>query len=79
MKARRIAKETGAYQATTELNPLSTEALKTVSYELVEQSGIPDWLVVAMGSGVTIHALWKGFTELEEAGKIDSKPRLIGV
>jgi threonine synthase len=32
-----------------------------------------------MGSGVTIHSLWKGFTELEEAGKIDSKPRLIGV
>jgi threonine synthase len=78
-KAKTIAEETGAYQATTELNPLSMEALKTVSYELVEQSGIPDWVAVAMGSGVTIHSLWKGFTELEEAGKIDSKPRLIGV
>ncbi len=78
-KARKIADETGAYQATTELNSLSTEAIKTVSYELVEQSGVPDWVAVAMGSGVTIHSLWKGFTELEEAGKIDSKPRLIGV
>ena len=78
-KARKIAEKTGAYQATTELNPLSMEALKTVSYELVEQSGVPDWVAVAMGSGVTIHSLWKGFTELEEAGKIDSKPRLIGV
>jgi len=78
-RARKIAEETGAYQATTELNPLSTEALKTVSYELVEQSGVPDWVAVAMGSGVTIHSLWKGFIELEEAGKIDSKPRLIGV
>ena len=78
-KAMKIAEETGAYQATTELNPLSMEALKTVSYELVEQSGVPDWVAVAMGSGVTIHSLWKGFTELEEAGKIDSKPHLIGV
>ena len=78
-KARVIAEETGAYQATTELNPLSVEALKTVSYELVEQAGVPDWVAVAMGSGVTIHSLWKGFKELEEAGKIDSKPRLIGV
>lgn len=78
-RARKIAEETGAYQATTELNPLSTEALKTVSYELVEQSGVPDWVAVAMGSGVTINSIWKGFTELEEAGKIDSKPRLIGV
>ncbi len=55
------------------------EALKTISYELVEQSGIPDWVAVAMGSGVTLYSLWKGFNELEEAGKIDSKPRLIGV
>ena len=78
-KARKIAEATGAYQATTELNPLSMEAIKTISYELVEQSGVPDWVAIAMGSGVTIHSLWKGFTELEEAGKIDSKPRLIGV
>jgi threonine synthase len=78
-KARKLAEEIGAYQATTELNPLSMEAIKTISYELVEQSGVPDWVAVAMGSGVTIHSLWKGFTELEEAGKIDSKPRLIGV
>jgi len=78
-KAKGFAEETGAYQATTELNPLSVEALKTVSYELVEQAGVPDWVAVAMGSGVTIHSLWKGFKELEEAGKIDSKPRLIGV
>ena len=69
----------GWYQATTELNPLSTEALKTISYEISEQGEIPDWMVVAMGSGVTIHAVWKGFHELELMGKIEEKPRLIGV
>ncbi|EMR73355.1 transcriptional regulator [Thaumarchaeota archaeon SCGC AB-539-E09] len=69
----------GWYQATTELNPLSIEALKTISYEISEQGEMPDWMVVAMGSGVTIHAVWKGFHELELMGRIEEKPRLIGV
>ena len=75
----RLSKEAGWYQATTELNPLSVEALKTIPFELVEQASVPDWMVVAMGSGVTIHAVWKGFKELEKMGLIDEKPRLIGV
>jgi threonine synthase len=74
-----IEKKTGRYQATAELNPLSIEALKTVSYEVSEQGGVPDYVVVAMGSGVTIHSIWKGFLELEEMDLIDRKPRLIGV
>ncbi len=74
-----LALETGWYQATTELNPLSMEALKTISYEISEQGEVPDWVVVAMGSGVTIHSIWKGFKELEEMGRIEKKPRLIGV
>ena len=74
-----LALETGWYQATTELNPLSVEALKTISYEISEQGEVPDWMVVAMGSGVTIHSIWKGFKELEEMGCIKEKPQLIGV
>ena len=78
-KAVAIASDTGRYQATTELNPLSVEALKTISYELMEQEMVPDYMVVAIGSGVTIHSIWKGFKELEERGEIEEKPRLIGV
>ncbi len=74
-----LADATGAYQATTELNSLSVEALKTISYEMIEQGCAPDWVAVAMGSGVTIHALWKGFKELDEMGLIEGRPRLIGV
>lgn len=74
-----LVERTGWYQATTELNPLSTEALKTISYELAEQGDPPDWVVVAMGSGQTFHAIWKGFKELEEMGKLTEMPRLIGV
>jgi threonine synthase len=78
-RAIELEKENDWYQATTELNPLSVEALKTISYEVAEQGEIPDWMVVAMGSGVTIHSVWKGFKELERMGLIETKPRLIGV
>jgi len=75
----RLVDETGWYQATTELNPLAVEALKTIPFELAEQASVPDWMVVAMGSGATIYAIWKGFKELEEMGAIDERPRLLGV
>ena len=78
-RARTLEREMGWYQATTELNPLSVEGLKTIAYEIVEQKGDPLWVVVAMGSGVTISALWKGFKELRSMGRIKSLPRLIGV
>ena len=74
-----LVERTGWYQATTDLNPLSTEALKTNSYELAEQGDPPDWVIVAMGSGQTFHAVWKGFKELEEADKLTKIPRLVGV
>jgi len=78
-RAQALENELGWYQATTELNPLSIEALKTIAYELVEQQGSPDWVAVAMGSGTTMHAIWKGFKELKESGKITDTPKLIGV
>lgn len=78
-RAQELEKEMDWYQATTELNPLSIEGLKTISYEIVEQEGVPDWIIVAMGSGATLHAIWKGFLEMEMLGMITKKPRLIGV
>ena len=45
----------------------------------MEQIGVPEWIVAPMGSGGTVYALWKGFKELEASGKVDSKPRLVGV
>lgn len=77
--ASNLAMDSGWYQATTELNPLAVEALKTIPFELAEQTCTPEWVVVAMGSGATIHAIWKGFKELEKMGHIEKKPRLIGV
>ncbi|MFC1803340.1 threonine synthase [Thermoproteota archaeon] len=78
-RARELEEDMNWYQATTELNPLSIEGLKTISYELDEQGGVPDYVISAMGSGATLHALWKGFVEMEQLGIIDKKPKMIGV
>jgi threonine synthase len=79
LRAESLAKETGWYQATPDYNPLTVEAEKTISYEVVEQFGVPDCFVVSMGSGGTIYSLWKGFNDLQELKKIEKVPRMIGV
>ena len=78
-RAESLAKETGWYQATAEFNPLVIEAQKTISFEVMEQFGVPDCFVVSMGSGGTIHSIWKGFKELQALGTIDELPKLVGV
>lgn len=78
-RADALAKETGWYQATPELNPLVIEAQKTISYEVYEQLGVPEWFIVSIGSGGTIYSIWKGFKELKQLGIINSLPKMIGV
>jgi threonine synthase len=78
-KAVLLAKETGWYQATAEINPFAVEAQKTIAYEVFEQTGVPDWVIVSMGSGGTIYSLWKGFKELKQLGLTEKLPRMVGV
>ena len=78
-RAESLARETGWYQATTELNPLAIEAQKTIAYEVAEQFGVPDWFIVSMGGGGTIHSIWKGFKELQALGTTETLPKLVGV
>jgi threonine synthase len=78
-KAKTLEKETGWYQATAELNPLVIEAQKTIAYEVYEQFGVPNWFITSMGSGGTIHSVWKGFKELQQLGMTESLPKMIGV
>ena len=79
IKAERLAKETGWYQATAELNPLVVEAQKTISYEIYEQNEAPEWMLVSMGSGGTIYSIWKGFKELKELGLTKTLPKMVGI
>lgn len=57
------------------------EGQKSQAFEIVEQL---DWqapaaVIVPMGCGTNLAALWKGFKEFYELGFIDRLPRMIGV
>lgn len=71
--------EAGAYLASTGLNPLFIEGLKTIAYELFEQMGVPDKIVVPTGTGGLLTAIFKGFRELSALGVTDRLPQMIAV
>jgi threonine synthase len=57
------------------------EGQKSQAFEIIEQL---DWqspaaVLVPMGCGTNMAALWKGFKEFHELGLIDRLPRMIGV
>jgi threonine synthase len=57
------------------------EGQKSQAFEIIEQL---DWqapaaVIVPMGCGTNMAALWKGFKEFYELGFIDRLPRMIGV
>jgi threonine synthase len=57
------------------------EGQKSQAFEIIEQL---DWrppaaVIVPMGCGTNMAALWKGFKEFYELGLIDRLPRMIGV
>jgi threonine synthase len=56
------------------------EGQKSQAFEIIEQL---DWqapaaVIVPMGCGTNMAALWKGFKEFYEFGLIDRLPRMIG-
>lgn len=60
-------------------NPWRIEGQKTIAYEIADEIGVPDWVIVPVGNAGNISAIWKGFRELRELGLIDKLPRLVGV
>ena len=72
----------GIYETSTyrDVNPYGAEGPKTISYEIVEQLGkAPAWVIVPVGGGGSLCAVWKGFRELHERGEIDRLPRMAAV
>lgn len=73
----------GAYETSTyrRANPYQGEGAKTLGYEIILQMGdrIPDWVVIPVGGGGTLGAVWRGMLDLVELGAIDRLPRLAGV
>lgn len=76
---RELSEADGAIYLLNSINPFRLEGQKTLAFELVETLGAaPDVVVAPMGNAGNISAIWKGFTELECARRIDRLPRMIG-
>lgn len=62
-------------------NPFFSHGVKTMAYEIVEQLSWrqPEALLMPVGHGSLLLALWLGFRELQHLGIIHNPPRLIGV
>ncbi len=79
-EARRYAEEKNAYNATSHDNPLSIEALKTIAFEIYLDLGrAPEYIVVPLGSGLTMYSIYTGFEELIGHGLVEKHPVYIGV
>ena len=76
-KARKIAYQTPEqiFNVTEEGFTLRIEGAKTIFYELFLQfdGALPDVMVLPLGDGVVILALWKALTELQKLGFLKNK------
>ncbi len=72
----------GIYETSTyrDVNPYGAEGPKTISFEIVDQLGkVPAWVIVPVGGGGSLCAIWQGFEEMRKRGKTDRSPRLAAV
>jgi threonine synthase len=60
------------------LNDYRLEGQKTAAFEIVDEIGVPDWLVLPVGNAGNITAYWRGFNEAVAAGDATDRPRLLG-
>lgn len=73
--------EFGWYNRNCAVNPYLVEGKKSVGLEIGERfaTGMPDWVVFAVGDGCTIAGAWKGIDEMHRLGLCDRRPRMLGV
>ena len=61
------------------INPYRIEGQKTVAWEIADAlCGAPEFHFLPVGNAGNITAHWKGYTAFYEAGRIRSRPRMMG-
>ncbi|MBM4352482.1 MAG: threonine synthase [Deltaproteobacteria bacterium] len=77
----KMSQKHGWLNRSTGWNPFTREGKKTVSFEIVQQLDwqVPEAVLVPVGDGNIISGVWKGFTDLHEAGLISKLPRIVAV
>ena len=75
-----MSRSLGIYETCTyrRANPYESEGPKTIGFEIFEQLGRPpDWIVVPVGGGATLAAIWRAFSELRSRGLVSKLPRMV--
>lgn len=74
-----VAKKFGFYLAGD--YAFRIEGQKTAAFEVIDQLffQVPDLVVVPIGCGTNVTAYYKGFSEYQTLGFIDTMPRIVGV
>ncbi|HEU5298785.1 MAG TPA: threonine synthase [bacterium] len=76
----RAAAERFGLTLVNSVNPHRLEGQKTAAFEVCDALGrAPETLIIPVGNAGNITAYWRGFTEYHAAGRIATRPRLIGV
>jgi threonine synthase len=78
---KRLSKNYGWFDVSTNKQPYRFEGYKAMALEIAEQFGwdLPDNIIFPTGGGEGVIGLWKGFKELIELGWTEKIPRLIVV
>jgi len=71
----------GWYNRSCAINPYLVEGKKTAAFEICEQLNfkVPDKVIMSVGDGCSISAVWKGFKEFYQLGLIDKLPIMVSV
>lgn len=75
----RLYKDLKVVYPLNSFNPWRLEGQKTIAFEIAEELGVPDNVIVPVGNAGNIYAIWKGFNELVKTGVINTIPRMIGI
>lgn len=67
------------WNCTPGLNPIKEEGVKLIGYEIWEDMGVPDIIVVPCGNGTLLYGIYKAFKELQLLNYVNTLPQLIGV
>ncbi len=77
----KLTENRSSFHLMNSVNPFRLEGQKTLAFEVHDQlnAKTSDAVVLPVGNGGNISAIWKGFKEIEQLGVAKSKPRMIGV
>lgn len=64
---------------TAGVNIFKEEGNKTIAFEIFEDIGVPDKIVVPIGNGSLYFGIYKGFWELKQLGITEWLPQILGV